>query len=69
MRNTQINGETFVSVTDVCDWIVVNIDDIRELDSKFADAIQELSDSLRAWGNDDERRRGVPNTQMIVEKR
>ena len=68
MRQTQINGETFVSANDVADWIVKDTDSVRDHPQAgvVIAVLEEMAKEMRLWANDPARKRGVPNLTLEV---
>ena len=69
MKNTQINGETFVSAVDVADWLIQGNDLFMETGREdLAKALEEISQGLRDWATDPIRKVGVPNMKFNIER-
>ena len=66
MKQTQINGQTYVNVEDVCDWMLKDMDKVPEQYKREAKAVRAACEILREWGRDPKRKEGVPNLTMEV---
>jgi len=67
MRQTQINGETFVHCGDVVAWLRVCATSCREAEADaMARGIELIAGEMEVWDNDPERKRGVPDLKMDV---
>ena len=64
MRQTQINGETYVNMNDLCDWLIEESAKAIAVSGQFDDttvkdaaaggslALNVTAETLRKWGND-----------------
>ena len=52
MRQIQVDGETYVNINDISDWIVLHNEDIAHLEGPWpivAKTLDDLAKSLREW--------------------
>lgn len=57
MRQTQINGETYVNVNDVADYLSTETGENRQIKPVCLRFLKAFGETLREWGNAPERKR------------